>query len=202
MDTHQGVYVFDTDDDEEFSTRRSVVNLKLGSVVAVPLLGQSGLIGILYVDSRNRAMPALEKELEVLTAIANVAAMAVENARLVTELRQSLDRQTATAEVLQVINRSPGDLRPVFEAMLEKAVRLCEASFGVMWQFEDGVGRTVDLATAELSAAYARDVTAGRVEMDGVQVVEVTVRAPLPVLGLLGPSGTLVVRGHAMVEGP
>ncbi len=66
----------------------------------------------------------------------------------------------------------------------------------------DGVGRTVDLATAELSAAYARDVTAGRVEMDGVEVVEVTVRAPLPVLGLLGPTGTLVVRGHAMEEGP
>ena len=66
----------------------------------------------------------------------------------------------------------------------------------------DGVGRTVDLATAELSAAYARDVTAGRVAMDGVQVVEVTVRAPLPVLGLLGPTGTLVVHGHAMVEGP
>lgn len=66
----------------------------------------------------------------------------------------------------------------------------------------DGVGRTVDLASAELSAAYARDVTAGRVEMDGVEVVEVTVRAPLPVLGLVGPTGTLVVRGHAMVEGP
>ncbi len=66
----------------------------------------------------------------------------------------------------------------------------------------DGVGRTVDLASAELSAAYARDVTAGQIEMDGVEVVEVTVRAPLPVLGLVGPTGTLVVRGHAMVEGP
>lgn len=82
MDTHQGVYVFDTGDDEEFSTRRSVVNLKLGSVVAVPLLGQAGLIGILYVDSRNRATNVLEKELEALTAVANVAAMGVENARL------------------------------------------------------------------------------------------------------------------------
>ncbi len=66
----------------------------------------------------------------------------------------------------------------------------------------DGVARTVDLATAELSASYARDVTAVRTSRGGVDLVEVTVRAPIPVVGLLGPGGTLVVRGHAMVEGP
>jgi hypothetical protein len=69
-------------------------------------------------------------------------------------------------------------------------------------QPSDGVGRTVELATAELSAAYASDVTAGRARLDGVDVIEVTVRAPMPVVGLVGPAGTLVVRGHAMVEGP
>ncbi len=66
----------------------------------------------------------------------------------------------------------------------------------------DGVGRTVDLASTELSGSYARDVTAVRTRLGGVDVVEVTVRAPLPVVGLLGPGGTLVVRGHAMVERP
>lgn len=66
----------------------------------------------------------------------------------------------------------------------------------------DGVARTVELATAALSGAYARDVTAARTRVGGVDVVEVTVRAPLPVVGLLGPGGALVVRGHAMVEGP
>ncbi len=66
----------------------------------------------------------------------------------------------------------------------------------------DGIGRTVELATAELSAAYARDVTASRATFDDVEVIEVTVRAPMPVVGLVGPSGTLVVRGHAMVEDP
>lgn len=66
----------------------------------------------------------------------------------------------------------------------------------------DGVARTAELAAAELSAAYARDVTATRTRVGGVDVVEVTVRAPMPVVGLLGPGGTLVVRGHAMVEGP
>jgi hypothetical protein len=66
----------------------------------------------------------------------------------------------------------------------------------------DGVARTRELAAAELSPAYAGDVTAARVVAGGVALVEVTVRAPTPVVGLVGPAGTLVVRGHALVEGP
>ena len=111
------------------------------SLVAVPMLKEKELIGAIVLY-RMEVRPFTVKQIELVSNFAKQAVIAIENTRLLNELRKSLQQQTATADVLKVISSSPGDLEPVFQAMLEKATLICEAKFGVMFLHENGFFRT------------------------------------------------------------
>jgi two-component system, NtrC family, sensor kinase len=106
------------------------------TVVGVPMIHENELVGLIGIY-RQDVRPFTDKQIALLTSFAAQASIAIENARLLNELRESLQEQTATSEVLRVISSSPGDLQPVFEAMLEKAVRICDATFGEVYSVDD-----------------------------------------------------------------
>jgi signal transduction histidine kinase len=105
------------------------------TLLGVPMLRDTEVVGFIGIY-RKEIRPFTEKQVALVTNFAAQAVIAIENTRLLNELRQSLEQQTATSEVLKVISSSPGELELVFQALLENATRICEAKFGTLFQYD------------------------------------------------------------------
>jgi GAF domain-containing protein/CheY-like chemotaxis protein/anti-sigma regulatory factor (Ser/Thr protein kinase) len=138
--------------------------------LGVPMFRESDIVGIIILY-RFEVEPFTDKQIDLVTTFADQAVIAIENARLLNELRQrtddlteSLQQQTATSEVLQVISSSPGELEPVFQAMLDNATRICEAKFGQLWLYEGHEFRAV--STRNLPEVWADYLAHNKIPAD------------------------------------
>ena len=193
--------------------------LRLGyrTILSVPLLRESVAVGAITIR-RSEVKPFTERQVELVRTYADQAVIAIENTRLLNELRESLQQQTATADVLKVISRSVFDLKPVLESVIENACRLCEADKGFIYRVYGEIGHFAEAynASPELlnflannPVQRARNSVTGRVllerqtihvedvqndpEYDFVQKVGVRTTLGVPMLREVNLLGVIII---------
>jgi two-component system, NtrC family, sensor kinase len=138
------IHILDVQVESEEFPEGSATARRIGyrTMIAVPLMREGFAVGTITVR-RVEARLFSDKQVELLSNFAAQAVIAIENTRLLNELRQSLEQQTATSDVLRIISSSLGELEPVFQAMLANAMRICDAKFGILFEFADGAFRAL-----------------------------------------------------------
>ena len=164
--TKQVIHIADLREEEEyikgFRPLRALVDAGgARTLLLVPMLRENSFVGAITIYSQ-KIRRFTHKQIELVQNFANQAVIAIENVRLLNELRESLQQQTATADVLRVISSSPGELEPVFRGMLANATRLCDASYGALWLCEGDGYRTAALH-GPLPEAYLEQLRPGTV---------------------------------------
>jgi signal transduction histidine kinase/HAMP domain-containing protein len=156
LQARAAVQIADVLTDQEYPLnhplRRAAEQEGMRTLLCVPMIKEDALIGAISIF-RQEVRPFADKQVQLVGNFAAQAVIAIENTRLLTELRESLEQQTATSDVLQVISRSSGELDRVFQAMLENAVRICDAAFGIIYRW-DGESFSL-LATHKTPPAFA-----------------------------------------------
>ena len=144
----------DVQADPEHTLAAKYVDKTVRTILWVPILKGDNLLGVMTLYHM-QVRPFTDKQIALVGTFADQAAIAIENVRLfeaeqqrTRKLSESLEQQTATSGVLQVISRSPGELQPVFDAMLESATGICQAKLGVMELYENGAFRHVAVSGA------------------------------------------------------